>query len=67
MIEFHSFKFVLYQADEYSLSYMESDPSSHPMSDVAYIQDQLSPVLKVSLPLGPTCRRTSLCARRFSS
>merc|ERR1712167_311212 len=36
-IEFNKFGFVLYQADEYSLSYMESDPESHPMSDLAYI------------------------------
>ena len=28
------------QADEYSLSYMESDPESHPMSDVGYIAEQ---------------------------
>lgn len=44
-IEFNKFPFVLYQADEYSLSYMEADPESHPMSDVAYIGDQLSPVV----------------------
>merc|ERR1719231_1938180 len=31
-VEFNKFRFVLYQADEYSLSYMESDPESHPMS-----------------------------------
>jgi len=44
-LELNKFQFVLYQADEYSLSYMESDPESHPMSDVAYIQEQLAPVL----------------------
>ena len=37
---------MLYQADEYSLSYMESDPESHPMSDVGYIAEQLAPVVK---------------------
>merc|ERR1712066_731304 len=35
-----------YQADEYSLSYMESDPESHPMSSLAYIVEQLKPVIK---------------------
>jgi len=45
-VEFNKFRFVLYQADEYSLSYMESDPESHPMSDLAYITEQLAPVLK---------------------
>ena len=45
-IEFNKFGFYLYQADEYSLSYMESDPESHPMSDVNYIAEQLGPVLK---------------------
>ena len=45
-IEFNKFAFVLYQADEYSLSYMESDPESHPMSDINYIAEQLAPVLK---------------------
>ena len=45
-IEFNKFGFVLYQADEYSLSYMESDPESHPMSDIHYIAEQLRPVLK---------------------
>ena len=33
-------------ADEYSLSYMESDPEAHPMSDIGYIAEQLGPVLK---------------------
>merc|ERR1712167_359745 len=45
-IEFNKFGFLLYQADEYSLSYMESDPESHPMSDISYIAEQLGPVLK---------------------
>lgn len=45
-IEFNRFPFVLYQADEYSLSYMESDPESHPMSDLGYIADQLAPVVR---------------------
>jgi len=45
-IEFNKFGFLLYQADEYSLSYMESDPESHPMSDIHYIAEQLGPVLK---------------------
>jgi len=45
-IEFNRFGFYLYQADEYSLSYMESDPESHPMSDINYIAEQLAPVLK---------------------
>jgi len=45
-IEFNKFPFVLYQADEYSLSYMESDPESHPMSDIGYIAEQLAPVVK---------------------
>jgi hypothetical protein len=45
-IEFNKFPFVLYQADEYSLSYMESDPDSHPMSDTGYIAEQLAPVVK---------------------
>merc|ERR1719181_1839442 len=45
-IEFNKFGFMLYQADEYSLSYMESDPESHPMSDINYIAEQLGPVLK---------------------
>merc|ERR1712019_196366 len=44
------FKFIIYQADEYSLSYMESDPTSHPMSDLAYIQEQLAPVLAEKKP-----------------
>ena len=45
-IEFNKFGFVCYQADEYSLAYMESDPESHPMSDINYIAEQLAPVLK---------------------
>jgi len=45
-IEFNKFGFLLYQADEYSLSFMESDPTSHPMSDISYITEQLGPVLK---------------------
>jgi len=45
VLEFNMFRFVLYQADEYSLSYMESDPDSHPMSDINYIAEQLGPVL----------------------
>jgi len=45
-IEFNKFPFVLYQADEYSLSYMESDPLAHPMSDLGYIAEQLAPVVK---------------------
>ena len=36
---------TLYQADEYTLSYMESDPDSHPMSDMGYIASQLMPVM----------------------
>jgi hypothetical protein len=44
-IEFNKFPFVCYQADEYSLSYMEADPESHPMSDLSYIADQLAPVV----------------------
>jgi hypothetical protein len=46
VLEFHCWTFVLYQADEYTLSYMESDPASHPMSDIAYIAEQLGPVIK---------------------
>jgi len=46
VVRFNSWTFVIYQADEYSLSYMESEPSAHPMSDVGYIADQLAPVLK---------------------
>lgn len=46
IVEFNKFPFVLYQADEYSLSYMESDPDSHPMSDLNYIAEQLSPVVR---------------------
>merc|ERR1711988_254077 len=46
VLEFHCWTFVLYQADEYTLSYMESDPPSHPMSDIAYIAEQLGPVIK---------------------
>jgi hypothetical protein len=46
VLEFNKFRFVLYQADEYSLSYMESDPESHPMSDIKYISEQLGPVMK---------------------
>lgn len=45
IVEFHRFRFVIYQADEYSLSYMEADPESHPMSSLDYIVDQLKPVL----------------------
>ena len=37
------FRFIIYQADEYTLSYMESDPESHPMSDMGYIAAQLGP------------------------
>jgi len=48
-VEFNKFQFVLYQADEYSLSYMESDPEAHPMSDIHYIAEQLAPVLKEKL------------------
>ena len=44
-IEFNKFGFLLYKADEYSLSFMESDPDSHPMSDINYIAEQLGPVL----------------------
>merc|ERR1719238_1504556 len=43
--EFHCWKFVVYQADEYTLLYMESDPDSHPMSDMGYITSQLAPVM----------------------
>jgi len=46
VLKFNKFSFVVYQADEYSLSYMESDPDAHPMSNVGYICDQLAPVLK---------------------
>jgi hypothetical protein len=46
VIEFNRWKLVVYQADEYTLSYMESDPESHPMSDMAYIAEQLGPVLR---------------------
>merc|ERR1712054_586618 len=49
-IEFNKFGFLLYQADEYSLSFMESDPESHPMSDISYIAEQLAPVLKEKKP-----------------
>lgn len=45
VLEFNRWKLVVYQADEYTLSYMESDPESHPMSDIAYIAEQLGPVL----------------------
>jgi len=45
ILEFHCWKFVVYQADEYTLSYMESDPDSHPMSDLGYIASQLQPVM----------------------
>jgi len=44
-LEFNQFKFIVYQADEYSLSYMEADPDSHPMSNLGYIVEQLKPVL----------------------
>jgi hypothetical protein len=37
----NKFTFTIFQADEYTLSYMESDPSAHPMSDLQYISDQL--------------------------
>ena len=53
VLEFHCWKFVVYQADEYTLSYMESDPDSHPMSDMGYIASQLMPVMaekKVTAP-----------------
>jgi len=43
---FNKFGFVLYQADEYTLSYMESCPDEHPMSDLSYIAEQLAPVLQ---------------------
>jgi len=36
------FTFTIFQADEYTLSYMESEPCAHPMSDMQYISDQLS-------------------------
>jgi hypothetical protein len=42
-IEVTMFRFIIYQADEYTLSYMESDPESHPMSDMGYIAAQLGP------------------------
>jgi hypothetical protein len=41
-IEVTMFRFIIY-ADEYTLSYMESDPESHPMSDMGYIAAQLGP------------------------
>uniref|UniRef100_A0A7S4B0V8 EF-hand domain-containing protein n=1 Tax=Chrysotila carterae TaxID=13221 RepID=A0A7S4B0V8_CHRCT len=44
-LEFNRFKFVIHQADEYSLSYMEADAESHPMSNLQYIAEQLVPVL----------------------
>ena len=35
------FLFTIFQADEYTLSYMESEPAAHPMSDLQYISEQL--------------------------
>jgi len=46
VLELNGFMFVIYQADEYSLAYMEADEESHPMSSLAYIAEQLGPVLK---------------------
>jgi hypothetical protein len=46
VLHMNEFKFVVYQADEYTLAYMESDPDSHPMSNLEYILEQLKPVLK---------------------
>merc|ERR1711967_34195 len=46
VVELNGFMFVIYQADEYSLAYMEADEESHPMSSLAYIAEQLGPVLK---------------------
>merc|ERR1711988_816809 len=45
VVEFFRHRFVIYQADEYSLSYMESNPSAHPMCDEQYVSDNLKPVL----------------------
>jgi len=45
-LEFNRFKFVVHQADEYSLSYMESDAESHPMSNIENIAEQLVPAMK---------------------
>lgn len=45
VLELNGFMFVIYQADEYSLAYMEADEESHPMSSLGYIAEQLGPVL----------------------
>lgn len=45
VVEFFKHTFCIFQADEYSLSYMESNPDAHPMSDIKYINDNLHPVV----------------------
>ena len=63
-IEVTMFRFIIYQADEYTLSYMESDPESHPMSDMGYIAAQLGPEIaakKEALP--PSLQSTTAPAR----
>ena len=43
-VTLNCFTFVLYQADEYTLSLMESDPKSFPFSSMDFIREQLEPV-----------------------
>ena len=45
VVELNGWRFVIYQADEYTLSYMEAHPEQHPMSSIAYICEQAAPVL----------------------
>merc|ERR1711988_241923 len=45
VVEFFKHTFCIFQADEYSLSYMESNPDAHPMSDIKYINENLHPVV----------------------
>jgi len=40
-VQFHNHKFVLFQADEYTLQLMEEESHLHPMSDIEYILQQL--------------------------
>jgi len=45
VVDFFRHRFIIYQADEYSLSYMEAEPVVHPMSDIGYINENLKPAM----------------------
>merc|ERR1711907_363755 len=49
ILTFNKFTFVVFQADEYTLSYMEGEPNAHPMSNLEYIKSQLQPPMQAVL------------------